>query len=74
MKSAALLASNAHKEAIMNTHPGIGEWEIQSIIEAHFTSTKVRRVTVLLSVEAIMEQFCIITQTIWKLKMDNWFS
>ncbi len=40
MKSAALLASNAHKEAIMNTHPGIGEWEIQSIIEAHFTSNK----------------------------------
>ena len=37
MQKAANIASDAHIGAIKRTHPGIGEWQIQSIIESHFS-------------------------------------
>jgi len=37
MQKAAKIASDAHIGAIKRTHPGIGEWQIQSIIESHFS-------------------------------------
>ena len=40
MHEAGILASNAHVEGIMKTYSGIGEWEIQSIIEAHFSTNQ----------------------------------
>ena len=40
MHQAGILASNAHVEGIMKTYSGIGEWEIQSIIEAHFSTNQ----------------------------------
>ena len=40
MHDAGILASNAHVEGIKKTYPGIGEWEIQSIIEAHFSTNQ----------------------------------
>jgi Xaa-Pro aminopeptidase len=40
MQDAAILASNAHIEAIKKTYPGIGEWKIQSVIESHFSANQ----------------------------------
>jgi len=40
MHDAGILASNAHVEGIKKTYAGIGEWEIQSIIEAHFSTNQ----------------------------------
>ena len=40
LKMSAELASEAHIKAISATKPGIGEWEIQSIIEGYFISNK----------------------------------
>jgi len=37
MAKAATLASNAHILAIESTFPGIGEWQIQSIVEGYFS-------------------------------------
>ncbi len=39
MKEAAEIASNAHIEAMSHSFPGIGEWQIQSIIEGHFINS-----------------------------------
>jgi Xaa-Pro aminopeptidase len=38
MQISCNLASKAHIKAITSSKPGIGEWEIQSIIEGHFIS------------------------------------
>ena len=38
MIRSAEIASSAHISAMRNTYPGIGEWEIQSIIEGNFMS------------------------------------
>ena len=40
MKEAAEIASSAHIMAMKSTYVGIGEWQIQSIIEGHFLSEK----------------------------------
>ncbi len=40
MKKSASLASLAHIEGMKKTFSGIGEWEIQSIIESYFSSNK----------------------------------
>ena len=40
MHKAAKLASDAHIEGIIRTYPGIGEWEIQSIIESYFSKNQ----------------------------------
>ena len=40
MQQAADIASNAHVKAMRASYPGIGEWQIQSIIESHFTDSK----------------------------------
>jgi Xaa-Pro aminopeptidase len=40
MQKSASLASLAHIEGMKKTFSGIGEWEIQSIIESYFTSNK----------------------------------
>ncbi len=36
MKEAAEIASSAHIEAMRRSFPGIGEWQIQSLVEGHF--------------------------------------
>ena len=36
MQEAASIASSAHENAMRNSRPGIGEWEIQSLVEGHF--------------------------------------
>ncbi len=40
MQNAAIIASQAHIEGMKKSFSGIGEWEIQSIIESYFTSKK----------------------------------
>ncbi len=40
MAKAATLASNAHILAIESTYPGIGEWQIQSIVEGCFSMNR----------------------------------
>ncbi len=40
MQNAATIASQAHIEGMKNSFSGIGEWELQSIIESYFTSKK----------------------------------
>ena len=40
MQEAARIGSEAHIHAMEITFPGIGEWQIQSVIEAHFTASK----------------------------------
>ena len=40
MQNAATIASQAHVEGMKNSFSGIGEWELQSIIESYFTSKK----------------------------------
>ncbi len=40
MQAAASLASQAHIEGMKQSFSGIGEWELQSIIEAYFSSKK----------------------------------
>ena len=40
MQEAANIASNAHKFAMMKASPNMGEWEIQSSVEARFMSSK----------------------------------
>lgn len=40
MQKSASLASQAHIEGMKKSFSGIGEWEIQSIIEAYFSSNK----------------------------------
>jgi Xaa-Pro aminopeptidase len=40
MQEAASLASKAHIEGMKHSFSGIGEWEIQSIIESYFSSNK----------------------------------
>jgi Xaa-Pro aminopeptidase len=42
MLESADIASAAHVAAISNGYAGMGEWEIQSVIEAHFTASKSR--------------------------------
>tara|TARA_Y100000768_G_scaffold89197_1_gene64134 strand:- start:3212 stop:4516 length:1305 start_codon:yes stop_codon:yes gene_type:complete len=37
MKKASSISSDAHVKAMAISRPGIGEWEIQSSIESHFT-------------------------------------
>ena len=40
MQEAASIASTAHEKAMRNTRPGMGEWEIQSLVEGHFMSSQ----------------------------------
>ncbi len=40
MKIASSISSDAHIRAMAISRPGIGEWEIQASIEAHFTRSK----------------------------------
>jgi Xaa-Pro aminopeptidase len=40
MQNAASIASKAHIEGMRKSFSGIGEWELQSIIESYFTSKK----------------------------------
>ena len=40
MKEAAKIGSQAHINAMRKSYPGIGEWEIQSIVEGYFMSKK----------------------------------
>ena len=40
MTEASAIASEAHIRAIGHSFPGIGEWQIQSIIESHFTHSE----------------------------------
>ena len=40
MQESAELASAAHIEAMRATYSGIGEWQLQAVIERHFTSNK----------------------------------
>jgi Xaa-Pro aminopeptidase len=40
MLESAKIASSAHVEAMKVSHSGIGEWEIQSVIEGHFMNCK----------------------------------
>ena len=40
MMKAATIASNAHILAIESTYAGIGEWQIQAIVEGHFAHNK----------------------------------
>ena len=40
MQEAATIASTAHKLAMKNATPGMGEWEIQSYVEGHFMRSK----------------------------------
>ena len=40
MKEAASIASSAHEKAMRNSRPGMGEWEIQSLVEGHFMSSR----------------------------------
>ena len=40
MQESATIASHAHKLAMENAAPGIGEWEIQSNVEGHFMRSK----------------------------------
>jgi Xaa-Pro aminopeptidase len=42
MLESADIASAAHVAAISKGYAGIGEWQIQSVIEAHFTASKSR--------------------------------
>jgi len=42
MQESADIASASHIAAMRATFPGIGEWQIQSVIEAHFTACKSR--------------------------------
>jgi Xaa-Pro aminopeptidase len=42
MQESADIASAAHIAAIRKGYAGIGEWQIQSVIEAHFTASKSR--------------------------------
>ena len=42
MQESANIASASHIAAMRSTFPGIGEWQIQSDIEAHFTACKSR--------------------------------
>ena len=42
MLESANIASAAHIAAISKGYAGIGEWQIQSVIEAHFTASKSR--------------------------------
>ena len=42
MQESANIASASHIAAMRATFPGIGEWQIQSVIEAHFTSNMSR--------------------------------
>ena len=40
MQEAASIASSAREKAMRNSRPGIGEWEIQSLVEGHFMSSQ----------------------------------
>lgn len=40
MQEAASIASTAHEKAMRNSRPGMGEWEIQSLVEGHFMSSQ----------------------------------
>jgi Xaa-Pro aminopeptidase len=40
MRQSSILATSAHNEAMSKSHGGVGEWEIQSIIEGHFIKHK----------------------------------
>jgi Xaa-Pro aminopeptidase len=40
MQEAASIASSAHEKAMRNSRPGMGEWEIQSLVEGHFMSSQ----------------------------------
>jgi Xaa-Pro aminopeptidase len=40
MIEASEIASTAHVKAMRASHPGIGEWQIQSVIEGHFIDSK----------------------------------
>jgi len=42
MQKSADIASASHIAAMRATFPGIGEWQIQSVIEAHFIASKSR--------------------------------
>ena len=42
MQESANIASASHVAAMRATSPGIGEWQIQSVIEAHFTACRSR--------------------------------
>ena len=39
MKEAASIASFAHEKAMRDSRPGMGEWEIQALVEGHFMSS-----------------------------------
>ena len=40
MREAAIIASNAHESAMRNSYPGIGEWNIQAMVEGHFLNSE----------------------------------
>ncbi len=40
MREAAEIASTAHVKAMRATFPGMGEWQIQSVIEGHFIDSR----------------------------------
>ena len=40
MQEAAYIASSAHEKAMRNSRPGMGEWEIQAMVEGHFMSSQ----------------------------------